>query len=171
MSGHGDDAAVTIRRATAGDWPAIWRILEEVAGVQETFAMEAVPDEGVMREEWMTPPPGRVVVAVDERGAVVGSANMYANRPNQGAHVSSGSLLVAQAARGRGVGRALTRDMIEWAEEARFAAIQFNAVVAVNDAAVKLYASEGFRVIGAAPAAFRHPSKGPVDLLVMWRDL
>ena len=133
--------------------------------------MDAAPDESAMRSAWMSVPPGRVVVAVDDNGHVVGTANMYPNRPNQGAHVASGSLMVAAEHRGRGVGRVLVRDMIAWAHAEGFRGIQFNAVVASNDAAVRLYQSEGFRIVGAAPGAFVHPVHGPVDLLIMWRDL
>lgn len=161
---------VTVRVATTDDWPAMWSIIHEVAAAQETFAMTAEPDEAATRVSWMTPPPGRCVVAVDS-GSVLGTSNMYANRENQGSHVASGSIMVAAGARGQGVGRALTRDMVRWATDAGYIGIQFNAVVATNTGALHLYESEGFRAIGAAPGAFRHPAHGFVDLLILWRDL
>ena len=160
-----------VREATAEDWPSIWPIIQEVAAAEETFAMVADPDEDDMRASWMTPPPGRVVVAVDDQGVVAGTANMYANRPNQGAHVASGSFMVAAQARGLGVGRQLVRDMITWTTKQGFSGIQFNAVVASNEGAVRLYESEGFLIIGAAPGGFAHPTLGLVDLLILWRDL
>lgn len=162
--------SVRIREANSADWPAVWRIISEVAEEGTTFAMERRPDEVQERASWMIEPPGRVVVAVED-GRVLGTANMYANRPNQGSHVASGSFMVASGSRGRGVGRAMARDMIEWAGEKGFAGIQFNAVVATNEGALRLYESEGFRVVGAAPGAFRHPGEGDTDLLVLWRDL
>lgn len=162
---------VTIREAGSSSWSEIWPIIREVAAEQTTFAMAGEPLEADMRSVWMTLPPGRVVVAMADNGDVLGTANMYANRPNQGAHVASGSLMVAAASRGHGVGRALVRDMIRWAREQGFVAIQFNAVVATNRAALTLYLAEGFRIIGSAPGAFRHPALGRVDLLIMWRDL
>ncbi|STX13360.1 Uncharacterised protein [Kytococcus sedentarius] len=36
---------------------------------------------------------------------------------------------------------------------------------------MRLYEPEGFRTIGAAPGGFIHPTHGPVDLLILWRDL
>lgn len=65
----------------------------------------------------------------------------------------------------------LVRDMVRWADEQRFAAIQFNAVVETNASAVQLYQSEGFKILGTAPGAFIHPRSGPVGLHIMWRDL
>ena len=111
------------------------------------------------------------VVAADSSDTVLGTANMYANRPAQGSHIASGSIMVAQPARGRGVGRALVRDMIDWAGRTGFAAIQFNAVVETNAPAVGLYRSEGFTIIGTAPGAFVHPRLGEVGLHIMWRQL
>lgn len=162
---------LAVRAAIGDDWPAIWPIIQEVAAAQETFAMDAAPAETAMRSAWMSVPRGRVVVAVDDGGHVVGTANMYPNRPNQGAHVASGSFMVAAQHRGQGVGRELVQDMIAWVHAEGFLGIQFNAVVASNDAAVRLYQSEGFRIVGAAPGAFVHPTRGSVDLLIMWRDL
>lgn len=161
---------LVVRPAAASDWSAIWGIIREVAAAAETFAMAARPDEEETRRSWMTAPPGRVVVA-ERSGEVLGTANMYANRPHQGDHVASGSLMVAARARGSGLGRALVRDLIAWAAGEGSAAIQFNAVVETNHTAVALYRSEGFRVLGTAPGAFRHPRDGRVGLHIMWRDL
>lgn len=163
--------SVVDRPAAQGDWPSIWAIVQEVAAAGKAFAMDPAPSETGMRDAWLTPPPGRVVVAEDQAGRVLGTANAYANRPNQGSHVASGSVMVAATARGRGVGRMLVRDMIAWTTERGFRSIQFNAVVASNEAAVRLYESEGFRIIGTAPGGFRHPVLGYVDLLSLWRDL
>jgi predicted GNAT superfamily acetyltransferase len=79
--------------------------------------------------------------------------------------------MVAKQARGKGGGRALTADMISWARRSEFAAIQFNAVVDTNTAAIHLYESLGFVTLGTAPGAFRHPILGPVGLGIMWLDL
>jgi L-amino acid N-acyltransferase YncA len=112
----------------------------------------------------------RVVVAVRD-GVVVGTANMYPNRPGPGSHVASGSIMVDRAVRGSGAGRALVEDMIDWARRQGYAAIQFNAVVDTNAAAVHLYESLGFVTLGIAPGAFRHPELGDVGLRIMWREL
>jgi len=159
-----------IREARDGDWPRIWPIVHDVVTEQRTFAYDPAMTEPEARRTWLLDPPARVVVAVDgER--VTGTANMYANRPGPGSHVASGSLMVAREARGTGVGRALATDLVAWARGSGFAAIQFNAVVEVNTAAIRLYESLGFVTIGTAPGAFRHPDHGDVGLRILWLDL
>jgi GNAT superfamily N-acetyltransferase len=172
----GDDARtpnrILVRPFAVEDWSTVWAIIHDVATRAETFAYEPVMSEDEARRVWITPPPGRVVVAVDpDADRVLGAANMYANRPGPGSHVASGSIMVAADARGRGVGRALSRHLIDWARESGFMAVQFNAVVETNAPAVHLYESLGFRVLGTAPAAFDHPSLGRVGLHIMWLDL
>ena len=68
---------------------------------------------------------------------------------------------------GRGTGRALGEHVIEWARASGFRAIQFNAVVETNEAAVKLWRSLGFEVLTTVPEAFDHPAHGYVGLLIM----
>ena len=159
-----------IREARDGDWPRIWPIVHDVVTGQRTFPYDPAMTEPEARRLWLLEPPARVVVAVDgER--VTGTANMYANRPGPGSHVASGSLMVAKQARGTGVGRALATDLVGWARRSGFAAIQFNAVVEVNTAAIRLYESLGFVTLGTAPGAFRHPEHGDVGLRILWLDL
>lgn len=155
-----------VREATADDWPAIWAIVREVVVAADTFPYDPALTEDDGRALWMVGAPGRTTVAVD--GAeVVGTANMYANRAGPGAHVASGSFMVASAARGRGVGRALAEDALSWARAAGFRAMVFNAVAETNVGAVGLYQSLGFEIIGTVPEAFEHPEHGLVGLHVM----
>jgi GNAT superfamily N-acetyltransferase len=161
---------IEVREARADDWPQLWPIIHGVITGQQTFAYDPAMTEDDAKREWMLPPPARVTVAAGGE-PVLGTANMYANRPGPGSHVASGSVMVAHQARGKGVGRALTTDMIRWARRRGFAAIQFNAVVDTNTAAVVLYEKLGFVTIGTVPGAFRHPTRGPVGLRIMWLDL
>jgi L-amino acid N-acyltransferase YncA len=157
-----------IRDATAADWPAIWPFLHEIVAAGETYAYDRELTEDQSRSLWMVEPPGRTVVAVDDDGAVVGTANMYANRPGPGSHVATASFMVDPAPGGRGTGRALGEAMLAWAREQGFRAVQFNAVVETNARAVALWRSLGFQVIGTVPEAFAHPTEGYVGLHVMY---
>jgi GNAT superfamily N-acetyltransferase len=140
-----------------------------VAG--DTFTYDPAMTEEEAQALWMVGPPGRTTAATDASGAILGTANMYANRAGPGAHVASASFMVAATARGRGIGRALVEDALDWAAAAGFHAMQFNAVAATNTSAVALYESLGFRIVGTVPEAFDHPEHGLVGLHVMHRRL
>ena len=155
-----------IREATERDWPAIWSIVREVVVAADTFAYDPEMTEDQGRALWMVGSPGRTTVAVDGT-EVSGTANMYANRAGRGAHVASASFMVASAARGRGMGRALVADALSWARSAGFRAMQFNAVAETNVEAIALYRSLGFSIVGTVPEAFDHPEHGLVGLHVM----
>jgi L-amino acid N-acyltransferase YncA len=160
---------VVVRDARPDDWPAIWPIFHAIVSAGETYSYDREMDEQRARSTWMVAPPGRVSVAVDDDGAILGSSSMYANRGGPGAHVASASFMVDPGRHGRGTGRALGEEMIAWARDNGFRAVQFNAVVETNAGAVKLWRSLGFEVIGTVPEAFDHPEHGLVGLHVMHR--
>ena len=60
---------------------------------------------------------------------------------------------------------------IRRARELGFRGLQFNFVVSTNYAAVKLWKSLGFKVVGTLPGAFHHPAGDIVDSYVMFLDL
>ncbi|MEE1785253.1 GNAT family N-acetyltransferase [Streptomyces sp. SP17BM10] len=160
-----------IRTATTEDWPAIWPFFHAIVAVGETFPYPLDLSAELGREWWLLPAPGRTVVAVDDAGTVVGTANMCRNRPGNGSHVASASYMVDPAHHGRGIGRALVEHTLDWARRQGYRAMQFNAVAASNHHAVKLYESLGFSIVGTVPEAFRHPTEGYVGLHVMHRPL
>ena len=96
---------------------------------------------------------------------------MGPNRPARGSHVGTASFMVGAAARGHGVGRALASYVVDWHRAQGYRGIQFNAVVETNTAAVALWGSLGFEVVGTVPGAFEHPEHGYVGLHVMYLDL
>ncbi len=164
-------ADVLIREATADDWPAIWPFLHEIVAAGETYPYDRDLTEEQSREIWMIPPPGRVVVAVDDDGTVLGTAKMHANRGGGGAHVATASFMVDPRRSRRGVGRALGEHVLDWARGAGFRSIQFNAVVETNTRAVELWKSIGMEIIGTLPEGFHHPTHGYVGLHIMYRPL
>jgi L-amino acid N-acyltransferase YncA len=158
-----------IRGATDDDWSQIWPFFRRIVLEGETYAYPEDLTSGAAQRLWFEPG-GHVVVAV-EGATVLGTAKTGPNRPGRGAHVSTASFMVDPAAAGRGVGRALGEYVVGWAREAGFRSMQFNAVVETNAAAVKLWRSLGFDVIGTVPEAFDHPRHGYVGLHVMYRRL
>lgn len=159
-----------IRAYDDRDWPRVWEIVEPIIRAGDTFCYDPRQSEVEARALWVVGPPGHVVVAEDD-DQVLGTSNMYANRPGPGSHVASGNFMVAASARGRGVGRALGEYLIGWAREQGFVGVQFNAVAASNAPAVALYERIGFTILGTVPGAFRHPTRGDVGLHLMFHDL
>jgi L-amino acid N-acyltransferase YncA len=161
---------VQITPARAEDWPRIWPIFAAVVEDGETYAYPWPVSSADARAIWLEPPPAQAVVAVDG-DEVLGTAKMGPNRPGRGAHVATASFMVSPAAQGRGIGRALAEHMVGWAGEQGFRAIQFNAVVETNVAAVHLWQELGFRIVGTVPEAFDSRTHGLVGLHVMHRYL
>ena len=141
--------------------------MRAVAQAQDTYTYDPTMNEAQGRTTWIEAPPGLTVVAVD-RGRVLGTAKMRANRAGPGSHVSNASFMVAPDARGQGVGTALCRFALDWARNHGFAGMQFNAVVESNRSAVQLYKRLGFDIIGTVPGAFAHPTLGRVGLHIMY---
>jgi L-amino acid N-acyltransferase YncA len=160
-----------IRTATEQDWPRIWPIVKAVVDAGETYVWRPTPTSDAMRRIWLEPEPWNVVVAVADEGAVVGTAKCGPNRPGRGAHIATASFMVDPARQGEGIGRALGEHILQWASEAGYHGMQFNAVVESNTGALALWESLGFSTVGVVPEAFDHPTLGLVGLTVMYRRL
>ena len=164
MTSRAGDVAPVIRPIGESDWRQVHDLVVAVATAGETYAMAVPATEQETRTVWSAQ---HVVVAVDG-DTVLGSATMGPNRPAQGSHVGTASFLVDPAARGRGVGRALGEYAVAWHRSAGRRAIQFNAVVSTNAAAIALWHSLGFATVGVVPQAFWLPDSSYADLLVMY---
>jgi L-amino acid N-acyltransferase YncA len=160
-----------IRDVTEADWPHIWPFLRDICRAGETFSYPTDITEEQGRAYWLLSAPGRTVVAVDDAGTVLGTAKMNPNQMGNAAHISSASFMVDPAHAGRGVGRALCREALEWATREGYRGMQFNAVVASNTPAIALYTSLGFHILGTVPDGFHHPHLGYVGLHIMHRAL
>jgi GNAT superfamily N-acetyltransferase len=161
---------VNIRPAAEADWSALWCIVKPVVDAGETYVWRPTPASEQMQQIWLEPPPWHVVVAeIDDD--IVGTAKVGPNRPGRGAHVATASFIVGPSHQGRGVGRILGEYVVEWARIAGYRGMQFNAVVETNYAAIALWESLGFSVIGTVPEAFDHATQGLVGLHVMYRAL
>ncbi|MFC7485821.1 N-acetyltransferase family protein [Knoellia sp. CPCC 206453] len=160
-----------IREITEAEWVEFFPTFSEVVEAGETYAFPVGLSIDEARGWWVESPPGVTVVAIDESGAVLGSAKTGPNRPGRGSHVATASFMVSATARGRGVGRALGEWVLAWAREQGYTAMQFNAVVESNVAAVALWQHLGFTIIGTVPEAFDSRAHGRVGLHVMHQHL
>jgi len=160
---------LSIRSADLTDANEIWRILEPTLRAGETYTLpkDITRDEAV--SYWFADG-NRVFVAEDD-GKVLGTYYLRTNQRGGGSHVCNCGYMTAAHATGRGIARTMCLHSKEQARNLGFRAMQFNFVVITNARAVKLWQSLDFEIVGRLPAAFRHPSQGFVDALVMFTSL
>jgi ribosomal protein S18 acetylase RimI-like enzyme len=160
---------VNIRRATSADCDAIWAILEPMIRAGETYTLPQEMSKEEALAYWFSAE--KETFVWEENDVVLGTYFLKANQMGGGAHVANCGYVTSAAAQGRGIARAMCLHSLERAKERGFRAMQFNFVVSTNERAVKLWQSVGFEIVGLLPGAFKHPSRGFVDALVMYRDL
>ncbi len=170
---------VTVRRATAADHDAIWKIFHEVVAPGDTYTF----DPNISRRDalayWFSESHHVYAAYIDclnqpradGPGGIVGTYILRANQSGGGSHVANAAFMVAAEARGQGVGLAMARHSLAEARRLGFRAMQFNFVVSTNESALRLWKKLGFQIVGTLPLAFRHPIKGEVDAYIMFRSL
>jgi ribosomal protein S18 acetylase RimI-like enzyme len=160
---------VNIREATSADFDQIWPIFREIAAAGETYAYPRDISRDEARRLWLEVP--RQTYVFEEDGVILGTYFLKTNQAGPGDHVCNCGYMVASAARGRGLATAMCLHSQEVARELGYRAMQFNLVVSTNQAAVHLWTRLGFATVGRLPRAFRHPTHGLVDALVMYKWL
>ncbi len=158
-----------IRPALPHDAAAIAAIILPVIRAGETYALDRAMSEEAATAYWLAD--DKTVFVAEEDSAILGTYYLRANQAGGGDHVANAGYMTSPAARGRGVARAMALHSFDQARARGFAAMQFNFVVASNEAAVHLWTALGFATVGRVPGAFRHPRLGAVDALVMHRPL
>ena len=158
-----------IRPATSDDAPAIWSIVGPTIRAGETYALPRDMSEADALSYWMGSDRQTFVAVAD--GRIVGTYYLRPNQAGGGDHVANCGYITDPAVAGQGVARPMAEHSLELARSRRFRAMPFNFVVSTNERAVRLWQSLGFEIVGRLPLAFRHPSLGYVDALVMFQAL
>jgi L-amino acid N-acyltransferase YncA len=158
-----------IRPAVASDFASLWPIFRTVVATGTTYYFAPDVSREVAFDYWLAPGVRTYVAEAD--GRVVGMYKLVANHPGLGSHVANASFMVDPAWARQGAGRAMGAHCLREARRAGFEAMQFNFVVSTNVAAVELWKSLGFAIVGVLPKAFRHSQHGLVDAYVMHRFL
>ncbi len=158
-----------VREATSGDFEQIWPIFHDVATAGETYAYPRQTTREQALKIWLDTP--RRTYVFEEAGRILGTYYIKTNQAGPGDHVCNCGYMVSSAARGRGIATTMCEHSQKIARGLGYKAMQFNFVAASNEGAVRLWNKLGFATVGRLPKAFRHPSKGYVDALVMYKWL
>ena len=145
---------IIVRAYREEDLPAMTAIWNEV--VEEGLAF---PQEDCLSlEEARAFFAAQSRSAVAERsgdGAILGLYILHPNNVGRCGHICNASYAVSAQSRGLHIGEKLVRDCIAAAPAFGFRVLQFNAVVATNTRARRLYEKLGFTQLGVIPGGFR----------------
>lgn len=85
---------------------------------------------------------------------IVGLYILHPNNVGRCGHIANASYAVKKDKRGQHIGELLVKGCLAKAKELGFKILQFNAVVATNTSALKLYRKLGFTQLGVIPHGF-----------------
>lgn len=156
---------ITIREFKEKDIPQLTALWNEVTAEGNSFPGDKILTEqeaqGMFARQTLT--------AVAEReGKLVGFYILHPNHEGHCAHVANASYGVTGSCRGESIGEQLVRHSLAMTKEKGFVALQFNAVVATNFAAIRLYLKLGFTVVGTIPNGYRFSDGTFADLLLFY---
>lgn len=160
---------IDIRRAEPRDTGAIAAIILPTIREGATYALDPDMSEAEALAYWMAP--DKETFVAEENDEIVGTYFMRPNQAGGGRHVCNCGYMTRMQSAGRGIARRMCEHSLEHARSRGYRAMQFNFVVTTNERAVRLWRSLGFQIVGRLPGAFRHPSAGYVDALVMYQQL
>lgn len=159
-----------IRRYQETDWNQVWPMVRKVFRAGETYAFSPDISENEAYKIWIELPQ-ETFVATSDDNEIQGTYYIKPNQPELGAHVCNCGYIVSENTRSKGVASSMCEHSQKLAVELGFRAMQYNLVVATNEAAIRLWKKLGFKIVGTLPEAFNSKSAGYVDALIMYKKL
>ncbi len=160
---------INIREATNQDWKAIWPIFYEIVSAGETYGFATGTSKEQAEKIWLEAPRKTFVCEDDKQ--ILGTYYLKTNQAGPGSHVCNCGYMVSSNARGKGLATSMCEHSQQIAIGLGYKAMQFNFVASSNEGAVRLWSKLGFDTVGRLPKAFKHPIKGYVDAMVMFKWL
>lgn len=107
----------------------------------------------------------------EETGDIVGLYILHPNNVGRCGHICNASYAVKSTQRGKQIGEILVTDCLKKAKEIGYGILQFNAVVATNQYALKLYKKLDFVQLGVLPNGFRMKDGTYEDIIPHYHTL
>ena len=158
-----------IREAQELDFDKIWTIFHKIASIGETYTYNQDISKEEAKKLWFELPHKTYVV--EEAGEILATYYLKANQSGGGKHVCNCGYMVSSKARGKGLATLMCKHSQDIAIRLGYKAMQFNFVIVSNEGAIRLWKKLGFDIVGQLPKAFKHPTKGYIDALVMYKWL
>lgn len=167
-------SAWQVSPVTEADWPGMWAIFHDVVQGGDTYSYAEDTPEDKAYDMWVGAGKygtGAQAFVVKDGEKVIGTYSLRRNHYGRGSHVANAGYMVHKDYRGQGVARAMCAHSLAEAKRQGCVSMQFNYVVSTNTAAVELWQSMGFTIIGVSPKSYRHKQHGLVDIYIMHRFL
>ena len=145
---------IIVRTYTEEDLPAMAAIWNEVVEEGIAFPQEDCLSLEEARAFFSSQTRSAVAVRQSD-GKVLGLYILHPNNVGRCGHICNASYAVSSESRGLHIGEKLVRDCIASAPGFGYRVLQFNAVVANNTRARRLYEKLGFSQLGVIPGGFR----------------
>ncbi len=160
---------VSVREYSSADAMAAMKIWNEV--VEEGDAFPQIKGLNEDNADAFFAHQSYTGIAMDEKGNVVGLYILHPNNVGRCGHIANASYAVASDARGNHIGEALVKDCLKQGKRLGFRILQFNAVVATNEAAIHLYEKLGFTKLGTIPGGFHAKDDSYRDIHLYYHAL
>ena len=161
---------ILIRKYNEGDLNEMCNIWNRVVEDGNAFPQEELLNEKGGKEFFSSQSYCAVAEKTSDK-AVCGLYILHPNNVGRCAHICNASFAVSENSRGLHIGRALVLDCIEQAKRLGFGILQFNAVVATNTYARRLYEQLGFTRLGTIPKGFRMKDGSYEDICPYYFEL
>lgn len=162
--------SIQIKQYTKADIADAVKIWNEVVEEGTAFPQDTPLDE-TSGDEFFTSQSFTGLAYDTDSGEIVGLYILHPNNVGRCGHICNASYAVRSDLRGRHIGEILVKHCIEKGGSLGFRILQFNAVVAANSAALKLYERLGFTRLGVIEKGFLMKDGHYEDIIPHWRAL
>ena len=157
-----------IRKYKEDDISAMIRIWNRVVEDGVAFPQEEYLDEESSKKFFAEQ---SYCGVAEDNGSVVGLYILHPNNIGRLGGISNASYAVDATYRDRHIGEKLVSDCLVQAKRLGFNILQFNAVVATNLPARRLYEHIGFTQLGTIPGGFRQKDGSYADICPYYIEL